>query len=309
MPGDPLSELTTTINETLANTFTECELSPELSVIRTTSPVADGTSIYTVGRGRRRAILLVSPAEFPDVVSEDQAKAAAMRNYLGEELGSVILSPLAQGHILNCSYALVPFRQTFSKNSFFWMLQKQRIKPQLLEWLQAITAQFSVIAESESDRDLFIRPLQYLSAMHSADQIIRGAASTALRRLQTGAFQPRFVPMHNDLWKGNVLQCTAEDARSKAGYRFFVIDWRGSRISGYPIYDLIRVSLSFNLTPDELNTAILHATTALRCDPIDALSYVTAALGEIASRMDQFPLDKFLPLARDCITALHRARI
>jgi hypothetical protein len=309
LPGVPLFDFKSAINDTLANTFIECGLSQDLFVIRTESSVADGTSIYAVGRGRKRAILLVSPAKFPEVVSEDQAKAAAMRNYLGEELGSVILIPLAQGHILNRSYALMPFRRTYSDNRLFWAVQKHRMKPQVIEWLQAVNVRYRVIADSASDREQFIRPLQYLNTMLAADQNIGGAASTALDRLLAGKFQPCFVPMHNDLWKGNFLQRIREDACSKAGFRFFIIDWRGSRINGFPIYDLVRVSLSYNLTPNELNAAIIRATAALECDPVDALTYVTVALGEIALRVDQFPPDQFLQLARECIMEMQRAKI
>lgn len=309
LPGVPSFDFKSAINDTLANTFIECGLSQDLFVIRTESSVADGTSIYAVGRGRERAILLVSPAKFPEVVSEDQAKAAAMRNYLGEELGSVILIPLAQGHILNRSYALMPFRRTYSDNRLFWAVQKHRMKPQVIEWLQAVNVRYRVIADSASDREQFIRPLQYLNTMLAADQNIGGAASTALDRLLAGKFQPCFVPMHNDLWKGNFLQRIREDACSEAGFRFFIIDWRGSRINGFPIYDLVRVSLSYNLTPNELNAAIIRATAALECDPVDALTYVTVALGEIALRVDQFPRDQFLQLARDCIMEMQRAKI
>ena len=304
-----LFDLKSAINDTLANTFIECGLSQDLSVIRTESSVADGTSIYAVGRGSKRAILLVSPAKFPEVVSQDQAKAAAMRNYLGEELGSVILNPLAQGHILNRSYALMPFRRTYSDNRLFWALQKHQMKRQVIEWLQAVNGRYSVIADSASNREQFIRPLQYLKTMPAADRNIRVAASTALDRLLKQKFQPYFVPMHNDLWKGNFLQRTRGDGRSKASYRFFIVDWRGSRINGFPIYDLVRVSLSYKLTPSELNAAIIRATAALECDPVDALSYVTVALGEIALRMDQFPLNQFLQLARDCIMEVKRAKI
>ncbi len=113
MPGVPLFDLKSVISDTLANTFIEFGLSQDLSVIRTESSVADGTSIYAVGRGSNRAILLVSPANFPEVVFQDQAKAAAMRNYLGEELGSVILIPLAQGHIVNRSYPQRDFAQRY----------------------------------------------------------------------------------------------------------------------------------------------------------------------------------------------------
>ncbi len=309
LPGVPLFDLKSVISDTLANTFIECGLSQDLSVIRTESSVADGTSIYAVGRGSTRAILLVSPAKFPEVVFQDQAKAAAMRNYLGEELGSVILIPLAQGHILNRSYALMPFRRAYSDNRLFWALQKHRMKRQVIEWLQAVNARYRVIAESAGDREQFIRPLRYLNTMLAADHNIRGAASTALDRLLRGKFQPCFVPMHNDLWKGNFLQRIHEDGRCKAGYRFFIIDWRGSRINGFPIYDLVRVSLSYNLTPNELNSAIIRATAALQCDPVDALTYVTVALGEIALRVDQFPRDRFLQLARDCIMEMQRAKI
>ena len=307
MQGVPWSDLKSAINDTLASTFLECGLARDLSVIRAKPSVADGTSIYSVGRGSKRAILLVSPAEFPEVVSQDLAKAAAMRNHLGEKLGSVILIPLAEGYLLNRSYALVPFRRAYSDNRLFWTLQKHRLKPQVIEWLQTVNAQYGVSAYSASDREQFVRPLQYLSTMPAMDAHIRDAATTALDRLLTGKFQPYFVPMHNDLWKGNFLRPMRDDARSKAGYRFIIIDWRGSRIHGFPIYDLVRVSLSVKMAANELRTEIIRATAALDGDPVDALSYVMVALGEIAFRLDQLPLDRYLQLARDCFTEMQKA--
>jgi hypothetical protein len=309
LPEIALTDLKSAIRENLENALNELGLSQDLSVIRTESSVADGVAVFAVGRGNKRAILLLSPTKFPDVISQELTKAAAMRNHLGELLGSVIMLPLAQGCLLNRSYALMPFQRPFNNNRIFFALQKHQIKSQVIEWVQNVNERHNTIPASTDDREQFVLPLQHLYAMPAADPCIRDAASTALNRPQKGRFRPRFVPMHRDLWKGNILRKIRDHGDTTTAHRFVIIDWRGSRIKGFPIFDLVRVSSSFELAPDQFNAEVIRATKILECDPVDARSYVTTALGEIAINLDQFPLDRFLQLARDCLSELRKANI
>jgi hypothetical protein len=112
--------------------------------------------------------------------------------------------------------------------------------------------------------------------------------------------------MHNDLWKGNILLPSGDDHRDKQTFPFFVIDWRGSRVDGFPLFDLVRVSMSLQLTAKELRRELMHSCQSLGCDFSDAPYYVAAALGEIASRNDQFPLQAFLGMAEHCFAELRK---
>jgi hypothetical protein len=112
--------------------------------------------------------------------------------------------------------------------------------------------------------------------------------------------------MHNDLWKGNILLPSGDDHRDKQTFPFFVIDWRGSRVDGFPLFDLVRVSMSLQLTAKELRRELMHSCQSLGCDFSDAPYYVAAALGEIASRNDQFPLHAFLGMAEHCFAELRK---
>ena len=96
-----MDELEQAINEALAETLIQNTLSSDLLAIRLNPNVPDGTSVFAIGKGKQQAALLIAPAKFPNVVSEDQAKARDMRNHLGPALGCTILSPLAEGFILN----------------------------------------------------------------------------------------------------------------------------------------------------------------------------------------------------------------
>jgi hypothetical protein len=295
------------IKKELAETFAKFGLTDDIAAIRATPSVADGTSVYAVGRGNERAVLLVSPLTFPCVVAEEQTKAAEMRDLLGEQLGSVILSPLVQGTIVGRSYALLPFRRQFNINRLVWLVQKPWIKKQLLEWVHAVNEECQVAATSTEARNHFRLALEHLNTMPISGTGAQAVAAASVDRLLMGTFTPFFVPMHNDLWMGNILRSGSD--RSKERYPFVVIDWRGSQIRGCPLYDLVRVSLSLRLPQTELRNQLARATRALSCDPIDARTYVAAALGGIAMRMDQFARDRFSLLARDCLGEIERAGI
>jgi hypothetical protein len=109
--------------------------------------------------------------------------------------------------------------------------------------------------------------------------------------------------MHNDLWKGNILLPSSGDEDEQA-FPFFVIDWRGSRIDGFPLFDLVRLSMSLKFSARELRQELIHSCQSLGCEFSDAPCYVATALGEIASRRDQFPVQAFLGMAEHCFVKL-----
>ena len=89
--------------------------------------------------------------------------------------------------------------------------------------------------------------------------------------------------------------------------RFTVIDWGGSEIEGYPIFDLVRFSLSFQLSSSRLQTEVVRHCRVLQCETIDAVSYVLAALGHIANNLGHFPLDRFSQMTNSCSLTIQGA--
>jgi len=136
---------------------------------------------------------------------------------------------------------------------------------------------------------------------------IRSVSRRALDRLLAGDFVPRSTPMHNDLWKGNILLPSSDDGQDKQAFPFFVIDWRGSRIDGFPLFDLVRLAMSLKFSARELRQELMHCCQSLGCEFSDAPYYVATALGEIASRRDQFPVQAFLGMAEHCFAKLRSA--
>ena len=307
--GTTLDELEQAINEALPETFIQNSLSSDLFAVRLDPSVPDGTSVFAIGKGKQRAALLISPAKFPNVVSEDQAKARDMRNHLGPALGCTILTPLAEGFILNRSYALMPLGEPLSNNRLFWAGQKWKIKPKLLSWLRNVVAQHNITLDSSDAEVTFQTPLQHLSSVDGVDFDIRRCASNALERLQSGIFRPRVAPMHNDFWKGNILLPRHAAMQTNVDYPFFIIDWRGSRIDGFPFFDLVRLSMSFGLSPDELRREIIATCESLECALVDVNSYLAAALGEISTRLEEFPRERFLQMTRSYFDELRKAGI
>ena len=51
----------------------------------------------------------------------------------------------------------------------------------------------------------------------------------------------------------------------------------------------------------------MHSCQSLGCEFSDAPYYVATALGEIASRNDQFPVQAFVGMAEHCFAELRKA--
>ena len=218
-----------------------------------------------------------------------------------------ILPSLAEGHIRGRSYAIVPYQRPISNNRLWGKLQLRSIGRELIDWLQALVSKHSKGLEVAQVKATFIEPLRYLRSVQGMSPAILSVVANSIERLETGAFCPRVAPMHNDLWKGNVLLVRHPQMKSNGPYPFFVIDWRGSRIEGYPFFDLVRFSMSFALTPAELKREINIMSEHVGCNLSDAKLYLAGALGEIAMRLDHFPLHNFLSMAAKCFTELQKA--
>jgi hypothetical protein len=295
------------LGSALAKVLSELGFSRDLVPVANGLLVDDSASVFIVGGATKRGALLLSPVNFPEIVSEGAARARAMREHLGPELGSAILEPLAHGRFGGRSYVILPYHKPLAGNRIFWRMQRRSIKPALLRWVQAVAARRSIDAIDHAE--YFADMLEHLRSFADMDLKIRSVAAAAEDRLSAGLFCPRFVPMHNDLWRGNILLANNSELEKARPYPFFIIDWRGSRIEGFPFFDLIRLSMSFTLTASELRQQLTAMSQSVGCDLTDVQSYLAVALGELSTRLENFPAGRFLDLTNSCFFELKRASV
>ena len=258
-------------------------------------PVADQTYkfLVTSSEGKRLAVVLCSPVVSPDLIARGNRCAAEAKRALGVELGKVVLEPLGEGEIAGLSYVVLPYREPLSEKRVAGWLQRRKVGPRVLDWLLGLTRQTMCDVSDLDKHARFIRPLGELAKSMDVSNAVRSAAERGLRRLEAGQWTPRFVLMHNDLWKGNIL--LNEDGG------IVVIDWPGSKVDGYAMYDLVRLADSFGLSDRALGGQVRAHCGVLGCEPGDAMSHLAAGLGYMLGHLDHFPMHLFVPLADRCV--------
>lgn len=267
-----------------------------ISVLRTSSRVSDGTAILLVHDGRFRRILQISPADHPDVVVEGCDRARAFADRIGPVLGGAVLLPLDEGRVAQRSFALLRYHPPFVSTRIGWWWQRRRVTPAMLDWLG------KVASFREAGAQTYRRKLAALIAINEIRADIADAAVNAIKALDEGMVTPCHVPMHGDLWRGNILTAPPENV-----YPFILIDWRGSAVAGYPIFDLIRLAASYRLPPARLRGELGRHAELLGCPLALTQVHLLAALGHYARHIGEMPVEAFNRMAASCFDTHRRA--
>jgi hypothetical protein len=236
----------------------------------------------------------------------DRARQA--KRALGSELGQVILDPLIEGELEGRSYAALPYCPPFSSSTWMWRVQRVTLRPALFRWLRGLVRATATTPPPEKIEEVFVRPLEHLANMSSVSSPVRAAAAKAREQLGRPSFSPRQVLMHGDLWKGNLLmdgRATIDRLRAPSYGRFVVIDWPGSTLAGYPIYDLVILAESIGLSASWLREELDIHTRILGFDANDARTHLLASLGHLGMHLEHFPVERFAQTARDCLEMLN----
>jgi hypothetical protein len=274
------------------------------------TPRADAPAVLRVveSPAKPHAVVLCSAPRFPDMVERAMSRAVQARSRLGSAEAAAILKPLLEGRIDGLSYSMLPHCEALSVHRWRWRLQRAMLGPRLLDWLYRVTADTVTLADAAQRDARFAAPLACLASLDRLSAPVRADIARATGRLRDGSWQPRHVLMHGDLWKGNILidPDTAQPGRRRWRDRFVVIDWPGSEVHGHAIYDLVRLAGSMK-TPE----AALRAELRRHCDVLgaateDAMAYLLSALGYIALHLEEFPMDKYLPMVEACHADLRR---
>jgi hypothetical protein len=258
------------------------------------SPLAaDATSKFLLWNesGRPTGFLLCSSRASPLFVRRSVDRAAAAREVVGEELSSAIIDPAYTEYVDALSFAVFPYYPALSSNRWILAWQRRRLRGRLLEWLSLANLKtLSRVEQCEIIHD-WESPLRRIAQESPFQQ----SAAHAIDELRAGNWKPRFVLSHGDFWLGNILR-----APRRSRWPFVIIDWAGSSVRGYAIYDLIRLAKSVGLSAAALRDEIDIHCAALDCTRAQAGHYLLAALGNIALNLEHFPRDRFTAMAESC---------
>jgi len=280
----------------------------EITRFGQTKGVADETEKLMVkdSKGHNIAVVLCSSPVSPQLLARGAKNSHLATQMLPPELGKHILTPLYQGDFEGLSYIIMRYCQPLSNQRLIWYLQRAFLSPILFRWLAGITSATVTQLNSSQIEQGFVTPLQNLIELDAMTDRVRSGSRLALDRLESGQWQPSHVLMHSDLWKGNILL----DRENKSQLGFFqIVDWPGSLVRGYGMYDLIRLGLSLNLSNKQMHQQIASHCQILNCDLIDARSHLLSALAYLNINRENFPLDRFIQTADNCFAALERAGV
>ncbi|MBD1910590.1 MULTISPECIES: phosphotransferase [unclassified Leptolyngbya] len=272
---------------------------------RRKSALADGSQKFLLRNqeGKPVAVAHWASPYAPHSVREAIARVNSAKQAVGASLAPHILGPVGHGNVQGSSFGVFQYQYPLSENKFFWPVQRAQITPHLLQFLQEVARVTQVPVPTSEIETKFAAPLQHLSLMEEVPGEIRTAAAQALCRLERGLWAPRYVLMHGDFWKGNVLLTQKQPPEPK----FVLIDWAGSKVQGYAIFDLIRMAASFKVKPKRLGENVAAHCQILGCDIRDAKSYLLAAGGHFALNLGCFPLERFVCMMQASVKDLDKA--
>jgi hypothetical protein len=283
----------------------------EASLLSAPGKIEDGIKVLLIRDSARqpRAVILVSSPAAPNMVERAMRRARLAKSILGNFGGAHILDPVTEGKTDGLTYAVLPYCRPLSDSRPVWWIQRAFLLPSLLAWLRRATECTARELNPDSVDQRFGEPLRRLATLQLLGARMRAAASRALERLEADAWTPRFVLMHGDFWKGNVLTRPASASVERRAWQegFVIIDWAGSEVEGYAIYDLVRLSESMRVHPRRIREEVEKHCRLLSCVPADARSYLLAALGHIALHLEHFPLFRYVQMAESSFATLERA--
>lgn len=311
MDRPSFADLSCWLDDRLANSLAHRFGKLKISPLSQANDVADGQTILLLRdeTGRSRAVVLCAAPASPDLVHRALVRMRQAKAILYPSLRARILEPLAEGSVHGLSYAVLPYCNSLSNIRPIWWMQRVLLRSIVLEWLYDATACTVRDVESAKIEPDFAEPLRVVASHWLLNSRVRAAADLAVERLRAGEWTPKYVLMHGDFWKGNILirpeNHTGE--RQKWRNRFVIIDWPGSTIHGYAIFDLVRMSQSMNLNYPSCRREIDRHCQLLKCQTIDAMSYLLAALGHIAMNLEYFPVDAYARMVDSCVMNLEQS--
>ncbi len=251
--------------------------------------------------GTSVAVILISNSSSPKLVARGMKIAEAYKTKLGSELGEAIIQPLLQGELESGeSYAITPFYKSFNKNKFIYYIQKRLLQKYIFDWLKEATNKTLSIVPANEIESMFITPLKYLYSLGISEEI-NNTIQIAINRINSSQWTPFYSFFHGDLWKDNIL---LNNGNYYNHTKIIIIDWPGSLLKGYAFFDLVRLSIDFNINDSNFINEVHRHIRILRCEEIDSLGYLLAGLGHMGTNLEHFPEDKYNRMINNCFSKL-----
>jgi thiamine kinase-like enzyme len=245
--------------------------------------------------GKKNAVLFVSNEVNPNFVRRSVHNSADAKKILGEDLGSVILTPIASGIYENLSFSIWPLERDISRNFVLRRLQKFLVTPRVFNWLEAVSRQ-TLCGEigPETKEAIYLQPLAKICDQKWYPDHLRRLAEDAISHVQTDSLRPVTVLQHSDLWLGNVLLPRKQTVSARIHHGFYLIDWGGANLAGIPFLDVINFADSVCLNHTRLERELARHCRLLQCTFADAMLYLVVALANIGMRLEHFPESRYL---------------
>ncbi len=254
---------------------------------------------------RPALLVMIAPSAYPDCVRDAFHRADAARHALGGTIGEAVQVALRSGFADGQSFAIVPYLKPPARGWLGRRWERLHLRGPLLAWLREVTRQTVSVPPQGSLVDSFVDPLQALRLHPAVSERVRDAAGASLLALEKGRWQPRWVLAHNDLWIGNLLRRWSGPTGTPS---LAVIDWGGSRVRGYPVYDLLTLATSMHLPSASLRRELREHSALLGCEPAHAKDHLLAALGALSLSLGQWPVDRFAATADRLVTLIDEVR-
>jgi hypothetical protein len=266
--------------------------------------IADHVEKAIVFTPKARPVLLVmlAPPAYPDCVHDALQRAAAARRALGDDvIGAAVQVALCQGFVDRQSFAVVPYLTPMGRGRLRRRWHRFRLRRPAFDWLREVTRRTIMLPPREAHVGSVLTPLLALSRMERVGERVRQAATGSLRELEGGRWEPQWVLAHNDLWVGNFLRRRPDPAGVPS---FAVIDWGASQIRGFPVYDLLAIASSINLSTASLRRELRQYCAVLGCEPAQARHHLLLALGTLSLSLGEWPVERFAKRAQAFLTYL-----
>ncbi len=148
--------------------------------------------------------------------------------------------------------------------------------------------------------------LENLAGCSALGSEVRAEVAGGIRRLREGAWRPRAVLDHNDLWSGNIMVNRDGLARRAGTARYVVIDWAGANLQGGGFVDLVRVARSLQLNGAALQREIRWHMGVLGLDAADVIPQALLSLGWLYQHLEFFPVERFARLSEETCQRLRQ---